>query len=153
MPEHTSFFSYFANWLFAQFPALGDNFKNLKHVIGWYLLHNPKDRVEPEHAFEPLLASLFVVLLVSVLGYAAGRQVKKVNDAVIPEDKLTLRTFFEGFVGIFYDMMKDMMGPRRAKRYFPVVGTAACFIFFSNVLGLIPHRTSTSRSAAPPSSS
>jgi F-type H+-transporting ATPase subunit a len=35
-------------------------------------------------------------------------------------------------------MMKDMMGPRRAKRYFPIIGTSACFIFFSNILGLIP---------------
>jgi F-type H+-transporting ATPase subunit a len=34
--------------------------------------------------------------------------------------------------------MKDMMGPTRAKKYFPVVGTAAVFVFFSNVLGLIP---------------
>jgi F-type H+-transporting ATPase subunit a len=34
--------------------------------------------------------------------------------------------------------MKDMMGPKRAKKYFPVVGTAACFVLFSNVLGMIP---------------
>ena len=32
-------------------------------------------------------------------------------------------------------MMKDMMGPTRAKKYFPVVGTAACFVFFANFLG------------------
>jgi F-type H+-transporting ATPase subunit a len=44
----------------------------------------------------------------------------------------------EGFIGIFYDMMKDMMGPKRAKRYFPLIGTSACFIFFSNILGLLP---------------
>ena len=58
--------------------------------------------------------------------------------SVIPDEKLSLRTFFEIFVGYFYNMMKEMMGPTRAKKYFPVVGTAACFVFFSNVLGLIP---------------
>jgi F-type H+-transporting ATPase subunit a len=35
-------------------------------------------------------------------------------------------------------MMKDMMGPTRAKKFFPVVGTAACFILFGNFLGLVP---------------
>src|ERR1035441_8062874 len=34
--------------------------------------------------------------------------------------------------------MKDMMGPKRAKRYFPLVGSLACFILFSNALGLVP---------------
>ena len=34
--------------------------------------------------------------------------------------------------------MKDMMGGKRARRYFPIVGTLALFIFFSNCLGLIP---------------
>jgi F-type H+-transporting ATPase subunit a len=31
-----------------------------------------------------------------------------------------------------------MMGPKRAKRYLPLIGTCACFIFFSNMMGLIP---------------
>ena len=34
--------------------------------------------------------------------------------------------------------MKDMMGADRAKRYFGLVGTCAVFIFFSNIMGLIP---------------
>jgi len=57
---------------------------------------------------------------------------------VIPDEKLSLRTFMEVFIGYFYDMMKDMMGAKRAKRYFPIIGTFALFIFFSNCLGLIP---------------
>jgi F-type H+-transporting ATPase subunit a len=34
--------------------------------------------------------------------------------------------------------MKDMMGPKRAKQYFPLVGSLSVFIVFSNFLGLIP---------------
>jgi F-type H+-transporting ATPase subunit a len=52
----------------------------------------------------------------------------------------------EAFIAYFYGVTRDVMGPRRAKRYFPVVGAAACFIFFSNVLTLIP-------GFAPPTSS
>ncbi len=133
MPEHTSFITYFVAWLFATFPAFAENFKGLNYIV------DPKHpAVPPAHAAEPVMASLFVVLLLSGLAYAANRQIKNMDQAVIPEDKLTLRTFFEAFIGVFYDMMKEMMGPKKAKRYFPVIGTAACFIFFSNILGLFP---------------
>src|SRR5262249_6456389 len=58
--------------------------------------------------------------------------------AVIPEDSLTLRTFMEAFLGYFYDLAKTIMDPERAKKYFPLIGTSAMFVFFSNVLALIP---------------
>jgi F-type H+-transporting ATPase subunit a len=138
MPEHTSFFTYLTAWLFGVFPAFKENIANMKHVVAFYILGNERDKVEPLHTGEPLVASLFVVLLITVLAYAVAPRIRKVDDAVIPEAKLTLRTFFEAFIGVFYAMMVDMMGPKRAKRYFPIIGTSALFIFFSNVMGLVP---------------
>jgi F-type H+-transporting ATPase subunit a len=35
-------------------------------------------------------------------------------------------------------MAKDVMGPVNAKRYFPLIGGSAAFIFFSNAIGMIP---------------
>jgi len=127
MPEHTSWFTY----LIAMFPALGENMKNFGHT---FLGHKPVD----EHAAEPLTASVFVVLLLVFLAWRARASVIDYDKSVIPDEKLSIRTFFEIFVGYFYGMMKDMMGPTRAKKYFPVVGTAACFILFANALGLVP---------------
>jgi F-type H+-transporting ATPase subunit a len=126
MPEHTSFFSY----LIAMFPALGENMHNFGHT----LFGQPVGA----HGAEPLVASLFIVLLLIAGAFAIRSKIRNYDQSVIPDDKLTLRTFFEVFVGYFYGSMKDMMGPKRAKRYFPIVGTAACFIFFSNAIGLIP---------------
>ncbi|MFO0675128.1 MAG: F0F1 ATP synthase subunit A [Polyangiaceae bacterium] len=127
MPEHTSFFSY----LIAMFPALGANMRNLGFtVVG----HQPVN----SHSAEPIVAGLFVALLIVGLALLARGKVADYDKSIIPDDKLTLRTFFELLIGTFYDMMKDMMGPERAKRYFPIIGTAACFIFFSNFLGMIP---------------
>lgn len=126
MPEHTSFFSY----LVAMFPALGENMHNLGHTLA--------GKPVTSHNAEPIVASAFVVALVILLAFAVRGRVVDYDKSVIPEDKLTLRTFFELLIGTFYDMMKDMMGPTRAKRYFPLIGTAACFIFFSNFLGMIP---------------
>lgn len=127
MPEHTSFLSY----LIAMFPALGENMHNFGET---FLGHKKVDA----HGAEPIAASLLVVLVVTLLALRAKAQVTDYEKSVIPDEKLSLRTFFEIFIGYFYNMMKDMMGPTRAKKYFPVVGTAACFVFFSNVLGLIP---------------
>jgi F-type H+-transporting ATPase subunit a len=126
MPEHTSFFSY----LIAMFPALGENMHNFGHsVFG---------KPVGAHSAEPLVAALFVSLLVVLMALAVRPQVADHEKSVIPDDKLTLRTFFEILIGTFYDMMKDMMGPKRAKRYFPLIGTCACFIFFGNLIGLVP---------------
>jgi len=126
MPEHTSFFSY----LIAMFPALGENIKNLGHTVSGKPM-GPADG-------EPVVAALCVFVVIILMALAVRSQITKTDVAVIPDAKLSLRTFFEIFIGYFYDLMKDMMGAKKAKRYFPVIGTAACFIFFSNVLGLIP---------------
>jgi F-type H+-transporting ATPase subunit a len=126
MPEHTSFFSY----LIARFPALQHNMS----VFGRSLFGEPVTA----HGLEPLVASLFVMLLLVGLAFGVRSQLVDHDKSVVPDAKLTLRTFMEVFVGFWYGTMKDMMGPRRAKRYFPIVGSLACFILFANALGLIP---------------
>jgi F-type H+-transporting ATPase subunit a len=126
MPEHTSFFSY----LIAAFPALQHNLG----IFGTSLFGHPVDA----HGIEPLVASLFVMLVLVGLALAIRPQLVDHDKSVVPDARLTARTFLEVFVGYWYGTMKDMMGPRRAKRYFPLVGSLACFIFFANALGLIP---------------
>jgi F-type H+-transporting ATPase subunit a len=126
MPEHTSFFSY----LIAMFPALGENM----HALG----HSVFGKPVTAHNAEPLVASLAVALIVVALAFMTRARITNLDDAVVPDANLSLRTFMEVFIGYFYDLMKDMMGAKRAKRYFPIIGTLALFIFFSNCLGLIP---------------
>lgn len=125
MPEHTTFFSY----LVAMFPALGRNMS----VFGKSLFGAPVTA----HGAEPLVASVFIMLLVLGLAFGIRGQLRG-EQSIVPETKLTVRTFLEVYVGYWYDTMKDMMGPKRAKRYFPIVGALSCFILFSNALGLVP---------------
>jgi len=89
-------------------------------------------------SFEPVAASLFVAVLVILLSLAARSKLVDAEAAVVPDDRLTLRTFMEAFLGYFYDLAKSVMDAKRAKRYFPIIGTAATFVFFSNVMALIP---------------
>jgi F-type H+-transporting ATPase subunit a len=80
---------------------------------------------------------LFVMILIVALTLAVQPALAS-KSKVLPEAKLTLRTFFEVWIGYWYGLMKDMMGPKRAKRYFPLVGSLSVFIVFSNFLGLVP---------------
>ncbi len=127
MPEHTSWFTY----LIAMFPALGHN---MSAFGSSFLGNQPVDA----HSAEPLVASIAVMLLVLLLAVLVQPALANQDSAVIPETRLTLRTIFEIWIGYWYGMMKDMMGPKRAKRYFPLIGALSVFIVFSNALGLIP---------------
>jgi F-type H+-transporting ATPase subunit a len=127
MPEHTSFFSY----LLAQFPALRQNMA----AFGETFLGHERVGV---HGAEPLAASFAVMLLIVFLALLTRQALDNREAAVIPDTQLTLRTFFEVWIGYWYGLMKDMMGPKRAKQYFPLVGALSVFIVFSNFLGLIP---------------
>ncbi len=88
-------------------------------------------------SFEPIIASLLIVLAVLVLAFVARKRLLA-DDAYVPDDKLSLRTFFEVFLGYFYDLAKSIMDADRAKQHFPIIAGSACFVFFANVVALIP---------------
>jgi F-type H+-transporting ATPase subunit a len=128
MPEHASFLTlilaHFRETLDHNAGLLGDS------IVG---------RVPATwHSFEPLAASLFVFVVVIAVALATRAKLANADEAVIPDDTLTLRTFIEAFLGFFYDLAKSTMDADRAKRYFPLIGTAATFVFFANFMALIP---------------
>lgn len=128
MPEHTSFLTY----LLAKLPGLREN----AHNLGTAILP-PGDHHVDYKGLEPIFASILVIAFVIYL--AAGvRGEFRSKDSVVPDETLTTRTFFEAFVGYFYEMAKDVMGAKSAKRYFPLIGAAALFIFFSNAMAMLP---------------
>jgi F-type H+-transporting ATPase subunit a len=129
MPEHTSLLHY----IIALFPALRHNASNL----GEALLPPGAGHVE-YRGLEPLFGSMLVIGFVLFLAAGVRGEFRKLEESVVPDETLTTRTFFEAFVGFFYNMAKDVMGPKNAKRYFPLIGGSALFIFFSNCLAMIP---------------
>ena len=128
MPEHST-------WLTLLLSYMRDTLEQNAHTLGDSVVghHPPTWR-----SFEALFAGIFVALIVILIAARTRSRLDRVDEAVIPEDRLTLRTFMETFLSYFYDLAKSVMGPDRAKRYFPLVGTAAMFVFFSNVMALIP---------------
>ncbi len=127
MPEHSSFLTY----LIQRLPAnLDHNLSGMKTFVA----HEPLSR----YSLEPLLSSITIICLVILFAAIARAKIANLDEAVVPESKLSIRTLMEVLVEYFYDLMKDMMGAKRAKRYLPLIGTSAVLIFFSNISGLIP---------------
>lgn len=128
MPEHTSWLTFLLahlrDTLSANAHNIGDSFV-AKHPANW-------------QSFEPITTSILMAVVVLALAAGARSKLSKVDEAVIPEDRLTLRTFMEVFLGYFYDLAKSIMGPERAKKYFPIIGASALFVFFCNLVALLP---------------
>ena len=127
MPDHST-------WLTLVLAYMkGTLEQNASHLGATFVGHT-----QPSwHSWEPIAAALFVAVL--VLAFAALVRGKVAGDAaLIPEESLTARTFAEAFLEYFYDLAKSVMDAERAKKYFPIIGTSALFVFFSNVLALIP---------------
>jgi F-type H+-transporting ATPase subunit a len=128
MPEHSSWLtlilSHFRETLEHNAAILGDSVVGGHHP-GW-------------HNFEPLVASLFIAVLILLISARVRSRLRDTEEAIVPEDKLTLRTFMEAFLSYFYDLAKSVMDAERAKKYFPLIATAATFVFFANVMALIP---------------
>ncbi len=99
-----------------------------------FVLHKPPTW----KSWEPLITAVLVGVVLILLSLRVRSRLSKTEEAVIPDDRLTLRTFMETFLGYFYDLAKGVMGPERAKQYFPIIGGSACFVFFSNVVALVP---------------
>jgi F-type H+-transporting ATPase subunit a len=79
-----------------------------------------------------------VLLLLILIGLSVKSSLSDTQKALVPEDKLTVRTFVELFVSTTYRMMADIMGKKAAKFFLPLIGTCAFVILVSNLLGLVP---------------
>jgi F-type H+-transporting ATPase subunit a len=84
--------------------------------------------------------AVFCVLIFTCIGAFAFSAAtgKGGRDAIVPPSKLTLRNLFEMFTDAVLNVGTGVMGEENARRFLPLIGTLACFIFFSNCFALIP---------------
>jgi len=128
MPEHST-------WLTLALAHVKDTLEHNAHLLGESVVGKKAPNWQ---SFEPIAASIVAALLVLAMAVRVRLRLNKSEEAVVPEDRLTLRTFMETFLGYFYDLAKSVMDADRAKRYFPLIGSAALFVFTANVLALVP---------------
>ncbi len=139
MPEHESIFS-----LAGVFHPLFENIENLTRMINVWVTGEDTTWMAHEHYVhgeadvQHVVGGLFVFVLLAVLAGLAYGRIKDTAKAVVPEAQLSAATFVELFSESVFNMMAGIMGKKQARFFLPLIGTCAFFIFFSNVLGLIP---------------
>lgn len=79
-----------------------------------------------------------VVLLVVAYGGLKFFSSVKGEDGVVPSKKFGFRAFLEMFTDATYGLMIQVMGEKSAKRYLPLIGSMAIFVFFCNIMALLP---------------
>jgi F-type H+-transporting ATPase subunit a len=87
------------------------------------------------HVFSVIL----VLILVSIGAFVFyGNMKKGGRQAIVPPSKFNLRNLFEMFTDATLSIAEGVMGEKNARRFLPLIGTFAFFIFFSNSLALFP---------------
>jgi F-type H+-transporting ATPase subunit a len=79
-----------------------------------------------------------IVMFIVVMGSLKFAASVKKKGGIIPPAGFNARNFFEMVTDATYGMMVQVMGEKNAKRHLWLIGSLAFFIFFSNVMALIP---------------
>jgi F-type H+-transporting ATPase subunit a len=83
-----------------------------------------------------VFSTAVVVLLLTVMAWIARAHFSQ-KDAVVPPERFGVANFFELTVETLLGLMTNIIG-RDARRYFPLVGGLGFYVFFSNIIGLVP---------------
>ncbi len=87
----------------------------------------------PDH----VLTAGFCTFLVAVLSLMAYAVSGKPEEALIPQQGVTLRGFFEVIVEGLSSLVESVMGPHN-ENMVPIIGSLFIFILMNNLLGLFP---------------
>lgn len=92
----------------------------------------------PNHVIMAVFVAVTLVLTTLVARAQLNAVMRTADGGLVPDSKLTYRNFFEIMAEKLYGLTESVIGHHDAPIYFPVIGTLFIFIFFSNLLGLIP---------------
>ncbi len=109
--------------------------QNVHHFIAphkTYIAGEEPNRVS--HLFMALLVALIAI----TFALAVKRRIRSKGDDLVPDQRFSPVVIMEMLVEAVLSLMEGVMGEKNARRYFPLIGSLAIFILFSNLLGMIP---------------
>jgi len=82
----------------------------------------------------------FAIVVMLMIAYGGLRFFSslKAKDGILPPKKWGFRAFLELFSDALFGMMKQVMGEKNARKHFKLIASMAIFIFFCNIMALIP---------------
>lgn len=90
------------------------------------------------HISEQTVTLIFSSAIFILGGLLFRLRTKSVEDSLVPDQGISFRNLVEAVGEFIYTLAKNTMGDKDAKRYFPLLVFYFMFIFFNNLLGLIP---------------
>ena len=92
------------------------------------------DPVHITHTAFSIVATLIIVTLALITKSSWSK-----SDPVIPEAGFSVRNLIETIMDAVLSISENVFGSReQARRFLPLIGTLAIYIFVSNIIGLIP---------------
>jgi F-type H+-transporting ATPase subunit a len=82
--------------------------------------------------------SAFAAILALLLGVAAGRRFRNVDEAIRPAEKPSMTGFVEVLLEGVYGIATQVMSEKYAKKAFPLLATLTLYILICNLFGCIP---------------
>ena len=86
---------------------------------------------------EPLFSALLVGCVVAASGMYGLKKLRQADNPLIPDDKLTVKNFWE-LLSFFILKLGDTAMGRNNRKYLPFVGSLFVYLLTLNLLGLIP---------------
>jgi len=129
MGEHSTWFQYIPG------------FSHLEQLLAPYLKRKSTNMVlGPTHfTLTHVAISVFVFLIMVYLVMRYSKRLKQVGvDRVLPDGQISIRSCLDGLCNASFGLVEDVMGTKKATKYFPLVATFIFFILFNNMIGLVP---------------
>lgn len=121
--------------LLSLIPGFDDAMTSAGHALGGIL---PSVKGNDHLNTQSIVLYVIVLGLIFALTFMGSGKLANTKEAIIPDEKLSARTFWELLLDTVMGLMEDVMGAKNAKRFMPLIGTCAVVILFSNLFGLMP---------------
>ncbi len=108
-----------------------------QHGFTWLSLIPGAEHM-PQHVLMALIIATLLLITTAIARFQLMQVVRSPGGGLIPEPKLTYRNFFEVIAESLFKLTENVIGHHDAPIYFPIIGTLFVFIFFSNLIGLVP---------------
>lgn len=90
------------------------------------------------HIAQHVLTFFIVAALFLLIGVLYRSKISNVKNIAIPDRGITFRNMVEALGQFVYNLARNIMGEKQAKKYYTVIVLLFSFIFINNVVGLIP---------------
>ncbi len=96
-----------------------------------------KDHSLGPHGGTHVSNAILIVSIIFLIVILGTRRLKHTEEGAIPDSTLTFKNFCELLVEGILKIMEDSLG-HHARKFIYLIGSAAIFILFSNLSGLVP---------------